>query len=132
MKPSNGLHGVLARETAPRASEPSESSRGWQENGAGTGAATSTRKLSSKLRLSLASLIVHQVGGIKIDFFLVLPGITCANLTVKVDQEVSGPVYNLKTALARPLYPQISAVSLVKKKELEQMIISIFKGGVQR
>ena len=112
------------RETAPRASE--------QENGAGTGAATSTRKLSSKLRPSLASLIVHQVGGIKIDFYLVLPGITCANLTVKVDQEVSGPVYNLKTALARPIYPQISAVSLVKKKELEQMIISIFKGGVQR
>ena len=132
MKPSNGLHGVIARETAPRASKPSEALRGWQENGAGTGAATSTRKLSSKLRPSLASLIVHQVGGIKIDFYLVLPGITCANLTVKVDQEVSGPVYNLKTALARPIYPQISAVSLVKKKELGQMIISIFKGGVQR
>ena len=34
---------------------------------------------------------------------------------MKVDQEVDGPVYNLETALTRPTYPEITAVSLVRK-----------------
>ena len=39
---------------------------------------------------------------------------------MRVDQEVNGPAYDLAAALARPDYPGISAVSLVRvaiKKE---------------
>ena len=59
-----------------------------------------------------------------------LPGIDCANLSVKVDQEVDGPVYSLETALTRPTYPEITAVSLVRQVigiGIERLIISLLR-----
>ena len=55
-------------------------------------------------------------------------------MLVKVDQEKSRPVYNLETALSRPVYPEISAVTLVGKVSLQYGASSNVqhKGGVQR
>ena len=97
----------------------SASSEESQESGAGTGATRSTTEVSSKLRSSLAPLTAHQVGEIKVSLCLLLPGIDCGKLVMKVDQKKSGPVFYLETALSRPAYPEISAVSLVRKASIQ-------------
>ena len=109
VKSTRGRHGVTVRQTVATAF------RGFQGSAVGTRPASSTLKCSSKLRGSLASLTVHQVEEIKLSFLLTCLGIDCAKLSVQVDQEVSGPIYNLTAALARPTYQEISAVSLVRK-----------------
>ena len=87
-------------------------SRWLRGNVAGRGATKSTLKVSLRLRRSLASLTAPQVKAkLNVLFF---QGIECAKLSVKVDQEVDGPIYNLETVLVRPAYPEISAVSLVR------------------
>ena len=79
------------------------------------GATKSTLKVSLRLRRSLASLTAPQVKAKHdVPFFQIPQGIECAKLSVKVDQEVDGPIYNLETVLVRPAYPEISAVSLVR------------------
>ena len=116
MTSSSGHRGVTVKQIAARASRPSGAFKGSQESATGTEATRSTPKVSSKLRSNLAFLTAHQVKEIKVselDNFL--PGIDCAKLSVKVDQEEDGPVYSLETALTRPTYPEITAVSLVRK-----------------
>ena len=112
---SRGPLGVTAKETAARVSGSSGVLRGFQENGAETGATRSTMIESLKSRLNPALQIVHQVG--EILFLDVIPlGLDCSLLSVQVDQEADGPVYALKTVMARPsvIEIELSAISLVR------------------
>ena len=117
VRPSRGLLGVTAKETAARVSRHSEALRGFQGNAAGTGVTQSIIIVSSKLRDNPASQIAHQVGTIShfYDYRLILPGLNCSVLSVLVDQGANGPMYALQTVMARPYFPhlEISAVSLV-------------------
>ena len=72
-------------------------------------------RVSSKFRGNPAPQIVHQVG--EILFLDVIPlGLDCSLLSVQMDQEADGPVYSLKTVMARPSFIEIevSALSLVR------------------
>ena len=76
-------------------------------------------RVSSKSRGNPALQIVHQVG--EILFLDVIPlGLDCSLLSVQVDQEAQGPVYALKTVMARPSFIEleVSAISLVGSSHL--------------
>ena len=64
VRPSRGLLGATAKETAARVSRRSGVLRGFQENAAGTGVTQSIMIVSSKFRGNPAPQIVHQVGTI--------------------------------------------------------------------
>ena len=76
-------------------------------------------RVSSKSRLNPALQIVHQVEEILLLDVIPL-GLDCSLLSVQVDQEADGPVYALKTVMARPSFIEIevSALSLVRSSHL--------------
>ena len=115
VRPSRGPLGVTAKETAARVSRSSGAFRGFQGNAVGTGATQSTMRVSSKSRLNPALRIVHQVEEILLHI-VIPPGLDCSLLSVQMDQEADGPVYSLKTVMARPSFIEIevSALSLVR------------------
>ena len=76
-------------------------------------------RVSSKSRLNPALQIVHQVEEIHLHV-VIPPGLDCSLLSVQVDQEADGPIYVLKTVMARPSFIELelSAVSLVRSSHL--------------
>ena len=72
-------------------------------------------RVSSKFRGNPALQIAHQVGEI-LFLDVIPPGLDCSLLSVQVDQEADGPVYALKTVMARPSFIEIelSSISLVR------------------